>query len=78
MYTEIIKIGNVELTREEAERLFNDRRFIVTYSKIYCLVYKAGHIRGKEVYTSKGMTRKGRFYALTGEQINDLVGFKLA
>ena len=79
MYTgKIVKIGSVELTEQEAEQLFNERRYIVTYSKIYQLVYRAGAIHGKQIYSSAGMTRRGRFFALTGEQINHLVGFKIA
>lgn len=79
MYTgKIIKIGGVELTEQEAQQLFNDRRFIVTYGKIYDITYRNGSFHGKEIYKSKGMTRRGRYFALTADQINNLVGFKLA
>ena len=31
---EIVKIGNVELTREEAERYYSEEKYIVTYGCI--------------------------------------------
>lgn len=76
----IIKIGTVELTEAEADRLYEEGKYIVTYSKIYQL-HRGGrgypHVYGQQVYHSKGMTRRGRFHALTGKEVNDLVGYPL-
>lgn len=81
MYTgKIIRIGNVELTPEEAQGYYDEGRYIVTYSKIYKLVKTDRHpeIHGKVIYTSKGMTLRGRYFAMTADTVNHLVGSKIA
>ena len=70
----IIIIGGVELTAEDAAKLHEEKKYLVTYGKIYQLVDRAGKISGKVVYTSKGMTRRGRFYAMTSETIYNIFG----
>ena len=75
--TEIVKIGNVELTPQEAQRYATEGRYIVTRSRIYQIVQWAGAYHGKVVYTAKGMTRPGRFYAMTAATINDIFGTAL-
>ena len=69
----IIKIGPVELYESEAERLFNEGRYIVTYSKIYQLVKRAGRVCGHVIFTTKGMTRRGRYFALTERDVAALM-----
>lgn len=81
MYTgKIIKIGSVELTEDEAQRYYEEGRYIVTYSKIYKLVKtdRNPEIHGKVIYTSKGMTLRGRYFAMTADTVNNLVGSKIA
>lgn len=75
----IIKIGSVELTEDEAFKLYEENKYIITYSKIYQLFYSQAQKRvyGQQIYYSKGMCRKGRFFVYTGEEINHLLGFKL-
>lgn len=75
----IVKIGNVELTPEEAEKYYSDGKYIVTYSKIYQLFYSAAQktVYGQAIFTQAGMTRRGRFFAMDGETVNHLVGFNL-
>lgn len=78
----IIKIGNIELTEEEAARLYQGgRRYLVAYSKIYALDYSvnAGY-HGRIIYRRPekgGYTRRGRFFAYPASEINHLLGFKL-
>ena len=73
----IIKIGSAELYESEAERLYEAGKYIVTYSCIYQL-QRGGraypHVYGLKIYSCKGMTRRGRFYALSANEVNDLVG----
>ena len=76
----IIRIGTVELYESEAKRLYDERKYIVTYSRIYQLNYGGRpypHVYGHEIYASRGMTRRGRFFALPGAEVNRLVGFPL-
>lgn len=75
----IIKIGSVELTESEAEKLHTDGKYIVTYSKIYQLFWSNAQkcVYGNVIYTQKGMTKRGRYFAMTGAAINDLLGFEL-
>lgn len=75
----IVKIGRVELTLEDAERYYSERKYIVTYGCIYQLFYSTAKktVYGKGIYKQAGMTRKGRFFAMDAETVNHLVGFKL-
>lgn len=79
----IIKIGNIELTENEARDFYeNGRIYFVTYSKIYYLDYsKNAGFHGREIYRllKKGehFTKKGRFFAYDAGQINHLLGFHL-
>ena len=74
----MVKIGSVELTLEEAKRLFDEGRYIVTFSKIYKIVPRGNTFYGKSVHTGHGMTRRGRFYAMTAETVNNVFGLQLA
>ena len=76
---EIIKIGNVELTKEEAEKLYESGKYIVTFSRIYQLHYSNAQKRvyGTEIYRQQGMARRGRFYAMDAKTVNHLLGFAL-
>lgn len=75
----IIKIGNVELTEDEALDHYEKGKYIVTYSRIYQLHYcqASGMVYGSQVYYSPGMARRGRYYALDAKFINHMLGFKL-
>jgi len=81
-----MKIGNIELTEKEANQFYFDKkRYIVSYRRIYqlnwCENYKhGGGVYGTEIYYHKGdlpLTKKGRFFAMTAEQVNKLLGFNL-
>ena len=75
---EIIKIGPVELTPEEVEQCFRAGKYIVTRTAIYKITRTAGKYHGKIVHRSKDMTRKGRFFAMDTETIQNVFGITLA
>ena len=80
---EIIKIGPVELSPNEAENLYNSgRKYLVTYTRIYQIHYSQAQRRfyGQEIFRAKpgcNYARRGRFYAFTAKEVNDLIDFKL-
>ena len=76
---EIVKIGGVELTEEIARRFFEEGKYIVTYSKIYQIFWSAAQKKfyGMEIYHSPRMTQRGRFFAMSAESVNNLIGFQL-
>lgn len=77
---DIVKIGRVELTEKECEQYYDNNLYIVTYSKIYQIMYSTAQKRyyGHTVYSNNGgMTRRGRFYAITAREINRFLGFNL-
>ena len=78
-YETIVKIGSVEVTEQEAFSLYEQGKYIVTYSMIYQLHYSAAQKRvyGTVIYRSPGMARRGRFYAIDGKSVNRLVGSML-
>lgn len=79
---EIVKIGSVELTREEAAQLYDEQKYIVAWNKIWSIKFSQVQNRyyGQCVYTlsKKGehFTRRGRFYRYSAEDVNWLLGFK--
>lgn len=79
----MVKIGNVQLTQEEAEKIYtSNRKYLVTYNKIYAIHHStnAGYY-GSVVYqlTKKGehFTKRGRFFAYPASEVNHLLGFNL-
>lgn len=74
----IVRIGSVELTEQEAERLYAEGRYIVTYSTVYKVIKTGDRIHGKTVHKAKGMTRRGRFYAMTAETLWNVFGIRTA
>ena len=75
----IEKIGNVELTRSEAEQFYSENKYIVTYSRIFQIFFSEAQnsFYGHEIYNKPGMAGRGRFYALTGKEINNILGIAL-
>lgn len=76
---EIVKIGRVELTPEEAEQFYQEGKYIVTYGCIYQLFYSVAqkNVYGQVIYRQPGLTRKGRYFAMDAETVNHLVGHEL-
>lgn len=75
----IVKIGNVELTENEAREAVG--KYIVTYRKIYEVRYSVnGGYHGTVVYTyagNGGLTRRGRYYLMDASTVNNVLGFQL-
>lgn len=70
---EIIKIGRVELTKEDVQKLYEEKKYICTSSSIYQIHYSQAQQRfyGSKLF-SIGLAARGRFYALTAKEINDI------
>lgn len=83
--SKIIKIGPVELTPEEAQQLYDDNKYIMTYTKVYALRYsdKLRRVTGDCIYTyprqkgAPGLSLRGRFHALSAKTLNNVLGFNL-
>lgn len=77
-----VKIATVTLFPEEAEEAYMQGKYIVTATKIYQICYSNAQQRyyGHRIYTApKGqrMTRPGRYYVYTAEQVNRLISDEL-
>lgn len=79
MEREIVKIGSVELYEEDALKLYEEKKYIVTYGGVYQLFYSSAQkkIYGQKVINQKGIANRGRFYAMTAETINNILGEKI-
>lgn len=79
----IVKIGRVELLESDAQKMYEENKYIVTYSAIYQLFYSVNAgIYGHKIYQvptkgKGGLTRRGRFYAMDGKTVNHVLGFNL-
>lgn len=77
---DIVKIGNVELLPQEAAEVYERGLYIVAFRRVYKVNYSAaqGRYYGQEVYYSaEPLTRRGRFFRMTGEAVNRLIGHEL-
>ena len=72
------KAGRVELTKEEAERMYAEKRYICTSTAIWQPQYSQaqGRIYFIKISDYKGLANRGRFYTLTAEQINHIMGYE--
>ena len=72
---EIIKIGRVELTKEEVQKLYEEKKYICTFSAIYQIHYSQAQQRfyGSKLF-SIGLAVKGRYHAMTAAEINKIQG----
>lgn len=72
------KAGRVELTKDQAFEIYNDKKYVVTSYGIFQPHYSQAQ---EAVYFSKtsvinGLARRGRFYTLTGDEINHILGYE--
>ena len=74
------KAGRVELTKEEAFKIWNDRKYVVSYSGIFQPHFAQNQPKQQIYFTQisqvKGIARRGRFYTMTGDEINHVLGFE--
>ena len=72
------KAGNVELTKEEAEYIYNNKLYVVSYSGIYQPHFSQAQNRiyFMQICMEKGLARRGRFYKLSAKEINHIMGFE--
>lgn len=72
----IIKIGNVELTESEAERIYNEGKYVCSYVGIFQIHYSNAQktYYGSKVIDRKGYAGRGRFYIQSAEQVNYVLG----
>lgn len=76
---EYIKAGNIELTIEEATKIYNEKKFICSYSGIYQPHYnnKLHRLYFKKILNIKNYAIRGRFYIQTAKQINSVLNEEL-
>lgn len=72
------KAGRVELTKEDAERIYAEKKYICTSTAIWQPHYSQAQDRiyFTKIADYKGLAGRGRFYALTAEQINHVMGYE--
>ena len=75
----IIKVGSTEFTELEIEKVYAEKKYIVNYSGVYAIHYSVAQNQyyGRKVIDCKGMTKRGRFYIMTAETVNHIIGKKV-
>ena len=79
---EVVKIGRVELFPEEAQEASERGLYIVAFRRVYQVNYSAAQrfYYGQQVYYSPAampLTRRGRYIAISGPEVNRLIGHEL-
>lgn len=74
------KAGRVELTKEEAFKIWNDRKYVVTSYGIFQPHFHNRQPKQQIYFTQvshiKGIAKRGRFHTLTGDEINHILGYE--
>ena len=72
------KAGRVELSEQEAIRIYSERKFIVTSYGIFQPKWHDNQplqrVSFFQISSIKGLAKCGRWHALTAEEINHIVG----
>lgn len=74
-----IKVGSTEFTESDIEKIYTEKKYVVNYSGVYAIHYSVAQ---KQYYSSKvidckGLTRMGRFFIMTAEMVNIIIGKKV-
>lgn len=79
MEKHIVKIGSVELYDDEALKLYEEKKYIVTYTGIYQLYYSNAQkqVYGIKVISQRGIAKRGRFHAMDAQTINHILCRKI-
>lgn len=79
MSERIVKIGNVELYESEVQKLYEEKKYIVSYSGVYQIFYSNAQKQfyGQKVIEQKGIAARGRFYTMKADAINNVIGEKI-
>ena len=72
-------IGGVELSRDEVETYYTAKKYIVAYGGIWQISFSQAQNKfcGQKVSRERGLSSRGRFYALSASEVNKLLGVKL-
>ena len=75
-YKVYCKAGNVELTKEEAEKIYNEKKYICTSTAVYQPHFSTAQqkIYFTKIINFKGIAQRGRFYILDYKTINKIIG----
>ena len=75
------KAGSVELTKDEAIAIYESKKYIVTSYGIYQPHWHNNQpeqrVTFQKISDIHGITRRGRFCTLTGDEINHILGYEL-
>lgn len=75
----IIKIGSTEFTKSDLEKIYTEKKYVVNYSGVYAIYYSTTQKQyySRKVIDCKGMAKRGRFYIMTAETVNHIIGKKV-
>lgn len=76
---EIVKIGSVELTRGEAERIHAAGLFVVNGRGVWQIDYSTaqGVYYGRLIVRAAGLVKRGRFHVMEAVAVNRLLGAEI-
>ena len=74
-----MKIGNFNFPENAAFKIYQDQKYILTYSHIYQLFYSSSSCftYAQSIYYKQGLTPRGKYQILTGSEVNRLLGYQL-
>ena len=74
-----VKVGSTELTEQEVEKIYEEKKYVVSYSGVYAIYYSTTQKQyySRKVIDCKGMAKRGRFYIMTAETVNHIIGKKV-
>lgn len=75
----IVKIGNVQLLEKDVEKIYQEGKYICSYTGIFQIFYSQAQkmYYGQKIIDYKGYAKRGRFFIQTAKQINHVLGKKV-
>lgn len=73
-----MKLGTLVLSEKEVEEIYRSKKYICTYSKVYHITYSVNAGYGYLTYLQPSncrISKKGYFHTLTGDEINNILGY---
>ena len=75
------KAGRVGLSKDEALKIYFDKKYIVTSYGIFQPQFHNNQpeqmVSFHKISDIKGIAKRGRYHTLTGDEINHVLGYKL-
>lgn len=76
---EKVAFGNLSLDERNVAKIYNDGKYVVTYSGVYQVHYSSSQnlYYGVKIIEYTGIVKRGTYAILSAKEINEFIGKKI-